>query len=153
MAAVVEQCSKGGGPVGSKFVAEHIMLDVSPATVRNEMATLEIAGLLEQPHTSSGRIPTNAGYRSYIDHTLTPKPLQEDLRCEIDAMFNVSNADPDKLLEDTALALANLTGFATICTTTIPESVKVRHIEIRPVGKRTVIILLVADRESGVGGK
>lgn len=145
---VVERYIQTGEPVGSKFVALAMNNAVSSATIRNDMAALEDAGLLEQPHTSSGRVPTHRGYRLYVDRMMQLRPLTESERSEIDALFNVRNADPDRLLEDAAAALAELTGLASICTTMIPATVTVRRIEIIPAGARTVVILLIAS--SGV---
>ncbi len=146
--AVVEQFIETGEPVGSKFVAAAMKNIVSSATIRNDMAALESAGYLEQPHTSSGRVPTHMGYRLYIDEVMKPLPLTLSRRAEIDALFNVRNADPDQLLEDAAAALASLTGLATVSTTMIPSTVTVKKIEIIPAGERTVVILLIAS--SGV---
>jgi len=146
--AVVEQFIHTGEPVGSKFVAEAMDHVVSSATIRNDMAALENAGLLEQPHTSSGRVPTHMGYRVYIDEMMKVIPLTLSRRAEIDALFNVRNADPDRLLEDAAAALASITGLATFSTTMIPSTVTVKKIEIIPAGARTVVIMLIAS--SGV---
>lgn len=146
--AVVEQFIRSGEPVGSKYVARAMDNAVSPATIRNDMALLEEAGYLEQRHTSSGRVPTKMGYRLYIDDMMQTIPLTASQRAEIDALFNIRNADPDKLLEDAAVALARLTGFATVSTTMIPSNVTVRRIDIIPADNRTVVILLIAS--SGV---
>ena len=146
--AVVEQFIHTGEPVGSKFVAQAMNNVVSSATIRNDMAALESAGYLEQPHTSSGRVPTHMGYRLYIDDMMRVMPLTLSRRAEIDALFNVRNADPDKLLEDAAEALAAITGFAAVSITMIPQTVTVRKIEIIPADERTVVILLIAS--SGV---
>ena len=146
--AVVEQYIRTGEPVGSKYVAQSMENAVSSATIRNDMAVLEIAGYLEQPHTSSGRVPTHMGYRLYINEMMKTQPLSAAERAEIEALFNVRNADPDQLLEDAAVALAEVTKLATVSTTMIPQTVTVRRVEIIPAGSRTVVILLIAS--SGV---
>lgn len=146
--AVVEQFINTGEPVGSKYVANLMNNEVSSATIRNDMTLLEASGYLEQPHTSSGRIPTNIGYRAYIDEVMQKQPLSLAERAEIDAMFNVRNANPDQLLEDAAEALAKLTKLASVTITMIPSTVTVKKIEIIPAGARTVVILLIAS--SGV---
>lgn len=148
LSLVVERFIKTGEPVGSKFIAEAMDNTISSATIRNDMAALEEAGYLEQPHASAGRIPTHQGYRVYINSLMKTTPLTSDEKAEIDALFNVSNADPDKILEDAAESLAQLTGMATISTTVIPRSVTVKQVKIIPVGFRTAVILLVAS--SGV---
>ena len=145
---VVESYIDTAEPLGSKAIAERMPEKVSSATVRNELAELSDMGYLEQPHTSSGRVPTHMGYRLYIDEMMKTRPLSAVERAEIDALFNVRNADPDQLLEDAAAALAEVTRLATISTTMIPATVTVRRIEIIPAGPRTVVILLIAS--SGV---
>ena len=148
LSVVVEQFIESGEPVGSKFVAEVMNNAVSSATIRNDMAALEEMGLLERPHASAGRVPTHRGYRLYIDQLMKAKPLTSAERSEIDALFNVRNADPDRLLEDAAETLASTTGYASVSATMIPSTVTVRRVDIIPVGERTAVILLIAS--SGV---
>ncbi|MEG1849526.1 MAG: heat-inducible transcriptional repressor HrcA [Oscillospiraceae bacterium] len=148
LSVVVERFIQSGEPVGSKYVAQVMNNSVSSATIRNDMAALEDAGFLEQPHASAGRVPTHRGYRIYIDQLMKAQPLSAQERAEIDALFNVRNADPDRLLEDAADSLADLTRMATISTTMIPTTVTVRRIDIIPAGPRTVVILIIAS--SGV---
>ena len=75
LAAVVDEYIKTGEPVGSKSLVDLEGLSVSSATIRNDMAALEAMGLLEQPHTSAGRVPTYQGYRYYIERLMKPAPL------------------------------------------------------------------------------
>lgn len=144
LAAVVEIYNDTGEPVSSKAILKRLGLGVSSATVRNDMAALFDQGLLEQPHTSAGRIPSHLGYRIYIDQLMHCKPLSEEERLEIEALFNVRDPDPDKLLEDAAQALAEYTNCATVSTTITPKTVRVKRIEIIPAGQRTCVILLIA---------
>ena len=148
LAAVVERFIETGEPVGSKYVAELMNHAVSSATIRNDMAALEDEGLLDHMHTSSGRVPTHLGYRVYINRIMKKVPLSQRERAQIDALFNVRNADPDQVLEDAAESLAQLTGMATVTATMLRSTVTVRRVEIIPAGPRTVVILLVAS--SGV---
>jgi heat-inducible transcriptional repressor len=148
LGVVVERYIRTGEPVGSKYVAQIMNNCVSSATIRNDMMALEEADLLEQPHASAGRVPTHRGYRVYIDQLMRSKALTGDEKAEIDAIFNVRNADPDRLLEDAAISLAEMTGLASISTTMIPTTVTVRRIDIIPAGVRTIVILLFVS--SGV---
>ncbi|RPF43167.1 heat-inducible transcription repressor HrcA [Hydrogenoanaerobacterium saccharovorans] len=145
LAAIVENYIRTGEPIGSKTLAQMLEFQVSPATIRNEMSALFDMGLLEQPHTSAGRVPSHLGYRVYINQLMHCKPLTEEERDEIDALFNVKDPDPDRLLEDAANALAHFTNCATISTTITPKHVTVRRIEIVPVDRRTVVMLVVAS--------
>lgn len=148
LAAVVERFIETGEPVGSKYVAELMNHAVSSATIRNDMAALEEEGLLDHTHTSSGRMPTHLGYRVYINRIMKKVPLSQRERAQIDALFNVRNADPDQVLDDAAKSLADLTGMATVSATMLRSTVTVRRIDIIPAGPRAVVILLIAS--SGV---
>jgi len=106
--AIVDEYVATQEPVGSKAIAERHPLGVSPATIRNEMAILEDAGLITQPHTSAGRIPTNNGYRVFVDKLATIKPLSDAERRAIETFLSHSN-DRDDLLVRTAKLLAQLT--------------------------------------------
>ena len=109
------------------------------------MAALFEMGFLEQPHTSAGRVPSHLGYRAYIDSLMRIKPLTEDEKDGIDALFNISDPDPDKLLADSAEALAEYTGCATVAMTTTPSYVTVEHIDIVPADATTVVLLVIAS--------
>lgn len=145
LAAIVETYIKTGEPVASKTLAQLLDFSVSPATIRNEMAALFEMGYLEQPYTSAGRIPSHLGYRAYIDKLMNCKPLTEQERSEIDALFNVKDPDPDKLLEDAADALAEYTNCATVTATTTPKHVTVKRIDIIPADARTVVLVMIAS--------
>ena len=144
LTAIVETYIDTGEPVSSKILAQQLGFSVSSATIRNDMAALVEMGLLEQPHTSAGRVPSHLGYRVYVDQLMHCKPLSEEERREIDALFNVRDPDPDKLLEDAAQALADYTNCATVSTTITPKTVLVKRVEIVPAGTRTVVVLVIA---------
>ena len=144
LTAIVETYIETGEPVSSKMLTEKLGLQVTSATIRNDMAALFEMGLLEQPHTSAGRVPSHLGYRIYVDQLMRCEPLSDEERREIDALFNVRDPDPDKLLEDAAEALADYTNCATVSTTITPRTVQVKRIEIVPAGARTVVVLVIA---------
>lgn len=145
LAAIVETYTATGEPVGSKRVAELLGGEVSSATVRNEMAELFEMGLLEQPHTSAGRVPSHLGYRVYLNQIMRVVPPTGSQKQEIEALFNRHNPDPDRLLQDAATALAGYTNCAVVSTTLTRQSLSVRSIALVPVSDRTVVILLVAS--------
>ena len=144
LASIVETYIETGEPVSSKSLADRMDFSVSSATIRNDMAAVFEMGMLEQPHTSAGRIPSHLGYRIYVDQLMHIKPLSEEERRQIDALFNVRDPDPDRLLEDAAQALADYTNCATVSTTITPKSVRVKRVEIVPAGLRTVVVLVIA---------
>ncbi|HQQ89400.1 MAG TPA: heat-inducible transcriptional repressor HrcA [Oscillospiraceae bacterium] len=145
LAAIVETYIRTGEPVGSKTLSQLPGINVSPATIRNEMALLFNMGFLEQPHTSAGRIPSHLGYRTYVDHLMSFRPLTEEEKDGIDALFNVRDPDPDRLLQDAAETLADYTGCATVAATTTPAHVTVNHIDIVPADSYTVVLMVIAS--------
>lgn len=144
LAAVISQYVLSGEPVGSKAVCSIKGIEVSSATVRNEMSALFDMGLLEQPHTSAGRIPSHLGYRVYIDRLMRCAPLTQREKDELDALFNVGDPDPDRLVEDATKRLAEFTGCATVSVTTTARSVRVKRVQLIPADEHTVVIMILA---------
>ncbi len=145
LAAIIERYIKTGEPVGSKVLLDSLSVSVSSATVRNEMAELSEQGFLEQPHTSSGRIPTQKGYRYYVDELMCERSLDEDLRRRIDMMLGTHFGDPEKLLKEASLILADITDCAVVTTTPTSEGATIRKVELVPVSKRTAIVVLLTS--------
>jgi len=106
--AIVEEYVATEEPVGSKAIAERRGLGISPATIRNEMALLEDAGLIAQPHTSAGRIPTNQGYRIFVDKIAQVKPLSVAERRAIES-FMLGAQDPEEVAQRAVRLLAQIT--------------------------------------------
>lgn len=143
--AIIDEYTATGEPVGSKRISALLDFPVSAATVRNDMAQLFDLGMLEQPHTSAGRVPSHLGYRYYLDRLLDPRELSPWEQATIQAMFNVANPDPEQLLEDAAQALAKASGCVTIFTTSTPHNVRVQKIELIPANRRNVVIMVIAS--------
>lgn len=145
LSAIVEEYIDTGNPVGSKYLCDKLEKKVSSATIRSDMAQLYDMGYLEQPHTSAGRIPTHLGFREYINDLMEYKPLTKTEKDEIDCLFNVRNPDPDKLLEDAAEALSEHTGYASVTSSVVPKTVRVKRIELIAAGENTVVVVLIAS--------
>ena len=145
LAAVVEQYIKTGEPVGSKALLDSLDMSVSSATVRNEMADLGYLGLLDQPHTSAGRVPTGEGYRYYVDNLVPESELSEESRRLIDAGIGNANGDPESLLRHAGEALAYLTQCAAVMTTPSGENTKIKRVELVPISPHTAMIVLLAS--------
>ncbi len=144
--AIVSLYELDGEPVGSGLLAEHFELSVSSATLRNEMATLTRLGLLEQPHTSAGRVPSAKGYRYYLDNLLNAEDaLTIREKRAIDEVFADLDYDPDRLMEGAAKALSELTGYAVIATSPKSESTYIAHFELFQVGRYTAALLGVTN--------
>lgn len=146
--AIVALYAMDGEPVGSGLLASYFDMAVSSATLRNEMAALTRLGLLEQPHTSAGRVPSAQGYRYYLDHLLTA-PGSIDLPAEdstrIDTMFSQMDIEPEKLARSAARALAEATGCAAAITTPQAADLCIAHFEVVQVGRYSAAILAVTS--------
>lgn len=145
LSAIVEHYVQTGEPVGSKFLMSTLPISVSSATIRNEMSELAEMGLLDQPHTSAGRIPSQKGYRYYIDNLMSRSELSEDERDEIKTQLERFAGSPEKLLGKASEILAKLTDCASIATTPTDEGAIVKKIELVPVGTRLAMIVLITS--------
>ena len=145
LAAVVEHYIRTGEPVGSKSLQSALDISVSSATIRNEMAELVSLGLLEQPHTSAGRVPTNEGYRYYVDNLMGVRSLDDAEKRRIDAGVSVRNASPETILKRASEFLAEMTDCAAVSTTPSDENATIKRVEFVPVGMRTGMIVLLTS--------
>lgn len=143
--ALVETYVATGEPVGSKALCEALDFPVSSATIRNEMAELSEMGLLEQPHTSAGRVPSHLGYRLYINRLMQPKPLAEEERQYMDSVLNTAADDPERLLGNASQMLARLTKMAAVSTSPTDEDATVRNIELVQTGRRSGMVMLMTS--------
>lgn len=149
LAAVIEEYVRTGEPVGSKILAALPEINVSAATVRNDMAALEQMGFLEQPHTSAGRIPTISGYRLYIEQLMNPTGMTEEEKQWLDSMFAVhGSATEELIIQNATTALAELTKCAAIVTDFSPQFSIISKVEVIPTGKRVYLILLITSAGS-----
>ena len=129
--AIVALYGMDGEPVGSSLLSEYLDMAVSSATLRNEMAALTKLGLLAQPHTSAGRVPSPQGYRYYVDHLLQDIPaLDPESRRTVDSLFYNMDIEPEKLAQSAARALADLTGVAAAATTPRADDLCIAHFEV-----------------------
>jgi heat-inducible transcriptional repressor len=142
--ALVEEYIRAGEPVSSQAVLSRAGLDVSSATVRNDLAQLESYGFVEQPHTSSGRIPTHQGYRFYVDH-LAPTKLREGTRVRIDAFFHDVHRQASELLRDTSTFVSDLTAYPAVVVGPVPVTNNVTEVRLIPLGGTVVLAVAVAD--------
>ena len=142
--AIVEDYVQTREPVGSKALVERHSLGVSPATIRNDMAALEEEGYIAQPHTSAGRIPTDKGYRLFVDRLSGVKPLSSAEKRAIQTLLDGA-VDLDDVVDRTVRLLASLTRqVAVVQYPTLTRST-VRHIELVPVGGPRVLVVLITN--------
>ncbi|MCR4595104.1 MAG: heat-inducible transcriptional repressor HrcA [Clostridiales bacterium] len=145
LAAIVEHFIATGEPVGSKTLLEKSDLNVSSATVRNEMAELAAMGYIEQPHTSAGRVPSQTGYRYYVDNLMNQYDLPIQEKRLIESKIRNANGEPQQILEQAGQVLAEITNCATVSTTPYDEHAVIRRVEIVPIGTRTAMMVMLSS--------
>jgi heat-inducible transcriptional repressor len=142
--AIVEEYVATEEPVGSRSIAERHSLGISSATIRNEMAVLEEAGLITQPHTSAGRIPTDKGYRLFVDKLAKIKPLSSAERRAIETFLEGAN-DLDDVVMRTVRLLAQVTKQVAVVQYPMIAKSKVRHIELLLLTSRRLMLVLITN--------
>jgi heat-inducible transcriptional repressor len=142
LARVVEEYVASGTPVGSKTLVERTGLEVSSSTVRYELAVLEEQGLLSHPHTSAGRVPTDAGYRLFVDRLLDRlEPRPSDLEVDISG----AESQVDSALRATTEALADLTHLLALVSAPPLETTMLRHVEVLLLQPRVVVVVVITS--------
>src|SRR6476661_413302 len=142
--AIVQDYVQTSEPVGSRSLLERHQLGVSAATVRNDMAALEEEGLIAAPHTSAGRVPTDAGYRLFVDRLSSVKPMSVAERSAI-AQFLQGAVDLDDVVERTVRLLASLTRQVAVMQYPSLTRSSVRHVEFVPMGARRLMVVLIVN--------
>lgn len=140
--AIIRNYLETGEPVGSRTISKYSDLNLSSATIRNEMADLEELGYIIQPHTSAGRIPSDKGYRFYVDH------LIEDKNKEVDEMkqFVIEHTEKmEQVLQQVAKVLAANTNYATMVTTPSYHRNKVKFIQLSSVDEEQILAVIVTE--------
>ena len=140
--AIVRDYVASSEPVGSKRIVDRYPLGVSAATIRNDMVALEDEDLIIAPHTSSGRIPTDKGYRLYVDTLTRARPLSAAQTAAIERFLGESN-DLDEVMHRTTRILAQLTNQVAVVQYPSQTRVIVRHIELVPIAEERVLSVLI----------
>jgi heat-inducible transcriptional repressor len=142
--AIVQDFISSNQPVGSKALLDRHPMGVSAATIRNDMALLEDEELITAPHASSGRIPTEKGYRLFVDRLGDVKPLSPAERNAIES-FLVGASDLDDVVERTARSLSQLTNTLSLVQYPSLGKSAVRHIELIPLSDSRILLMLITD--------
>ena len=145
LSAIVESFIKSGEPVGSKALIKEAGLQVSSATVRNDMAELTDRGYLAQPHTSAGRVPTEQGYRYYIDNVMRVTPVGERGREYIRETLSENADSPENILQSAANTLSQLCNCIALATTPSGEDTRIRKISFVPTGAHAAMAVVIAS--------
>jgi heat-inducible transcriptional repressor len=140
---VVHEYIKSAGPVGSQHLVEHYRLDMSSATVRNELAALTDMGYLRQPHTSAGRVPSEEGYRYFVGRLLQETELPDATRRTITHQFYQMRNDVDQWMRLSASVLAHQSRSASLVTSPHPETARFKHVELISTRGRQILMVLV----------
>ena len=141
--AVVTEYIASAQPVGSQHVVESAGVSVSSATVRSDMAALEREGFLAQPHTSAGRIPTDKGYRFFVDHLAGPGSLDPVGRQQVRQFFEHAHGEIELMLERTSGLLADLTDCTAMVVGPSHESAPIRGVQLVGLGPRLALLVVV----------
>ncbi len=148
--AVVQIHISTGEPVGSRTISKHLNMKLSPATIRNIMADLEEKGYLMQPHTSAGRIPTDRGYRYYVDHLIEEKPVEEVIK-EFDSVMKETlkrAKDVKDILKSASKFLSERTKQVGLLFIPKIKVLKVKNVELIKVASKTILVIFAS--ESGI---
>lgn len=145
LATVVYEYIATAEPVGSQALTQKYNLGISSATVRNEMAELEASGYLVQPHTSAGRIPSDAGYRTYVDRLMQPEELADDERRRIHDELGDAARELDEIIDHTTRLLGRLSNNLAFVTKPQQEAQLFKHIQLIWLSPHTGVAIVVTS--------
>ncbi|MDH3705588.1 MAG: heat-inducible transcriptional repressor HrcA [Acidimicrobiia bacterium] len=141
--AVVEEYIHTAEPVGSTHVAAAAGINVSSATIRNEMVQLEQQGYLHQPHTSAGRVPTDKGYRVFVDGITGAGALSRSESRTVKSFFDQAHGELEAMLHDTSRLLADLTSYTSVVVAPSIDEAEVRSVQLVPLSGHVVLVVIV----------
>jgi heat-inducible transcriptional repressor len=144
---IIEAYVSTASPVGSEAIARKLRSTISPATIRNIMVELEEAGFVEQPHTSAGRVPTERGYRFYVDSVMDVRHLPQDELHQLEALIQPTELEVEPLLEHAARVLAQVAQQAAFVVAPTVKQSTVKQVELVPLSVRRLLCVLVANEE------
>jgi heat-inducible transcriptional repressor len=138
--AVIEEYIASGAPVGSKYLSERSALGAAPSTIRNVLADLEMLGMLAHPHTSAGRVPTDSGYRHYVDALIEQR---SDAVPAVAIERDRARSEIDEALRETAEALSRVTELLAVVSAPAVTTSAIRHIEVLALQSRLVMVVII----------
>ncbi len=143
--SIINEYIKSAEPIGSRHVARNLDIGLSSATIRNEMADLEEMGYLEQPHTSAGRIPSDKGYRLYVDSLMNDYELTVQDLTALGGTLEWQLGQIDKIIKRASVILSELTNYTAVLTTPEMKRGAIKTVELVPVDSSSVLIILVTN--------
>ncbi len=141
--AIILSYAEEGIPIGSEFLCEEYEFDVSPATIRNVMAELETQGLITHPHTSAGRVPTDMGYRYYVDILMERIRLNPDEEEQVESFSRAKSEDPLDVLEQATHTLSEMTHGAAVALVPHLAQGSFLSMKLIPIGERQIVAVLI----------
>ncbi len=141
--AIIEAHVKEGEPVGSKYLTEHKQIALSSATIRNEMAELESLGYLEQPHTSAGRVPSEIGYRFYVNSLMQKYSMSQAELARMNALAKSRLAEVDRLLESAMRLAAGLTNYTSIAVKPKQSTAVITRFKTVLIDKNLFVLVMI----------
>ncbi|RHW38588.1 heat-inducible transcriptional repressor HrcA [Lysinibacillus yapensis] len=142
---IVDDFVASAQPVGSRQISKKDWITFSPATIRNEMSDLEELGFIEKTHTSSGRVPSEKGYRFYVDHLLQPASMSEREIGLFQSIFQNHLAEKEQVIRESANILSDLTTYTTILLGPNVGKHRVKRFQIVPLTDQTAVAIIVTD--------
>ncbi|MBR2443919.1 MAG: heat-inducible transcription repressor HrcA [Clostridia bacterium] len=143
--SIIEAHIKLGEPVGSKYLMQEAKIPYSSATIRNEMAELEDLGFLEQPHTSAGRVPSELGYRFYVDYLVAEYNTTSKEAGELKKMLSVKMSEIDKILENATKVASAMTNYTALSLRPRPSSITIKRYEAVYLDSNSFLIIMIAS--------
>ncbi len=144
--AVVEDYVRSGDPVGSRTIARKYLITSSPATIRNELADLEELGYLDQPHTSAGRVPSDQGYRFYVDRLMQPPQLSRQDMLRIRNAYRQGAQSLEWLIHETVKLLGTVSEYTVLALVPQPGPQRLQGLDIVPCSGDQAVLVLVTDQ-------
>ncbi len=142
---IIDDFIHSAQPVGSRSLSKKEEISLSSATIRNEMSDLEELGFIEKTHTSSGRVPSDKGYRYYVDHLLSPQKLNEHDVHRVKSIFAERIYELERIVQKSAKILSELTNYTAIALGPAAREDKLKKIQIIPINNHTAVAIIVTD--------
>ncbi|QOR65589.1 heat-inducible transcriptional repressor HrcA [Cytobacillus suaedae] len=142
---IIDDFIQSAQPVGSRSLSKKDGISFSSATIRNEMADLEDLGFIEKTHSSSGRVPSEKGYRYYVDHLLSPQSVSKQDKEEIKSIFAERIYELEKVVQKSAQILSDLTSYTSIVLGPEVNENRVKKLQIIPINRDTAVAIIVTD--------
>lgn len=145
LSAIVDDYIRSAEPVGSRSISKRGNVAYSPATIRNEMSDLEELGYLEQPHTSAGRIPSNLGYRYYVDHLLESGNVRPEALAMLKSVLADRMLQIEQAMQQVASIMSNLTSYTSIVLGPEMFNTSMRHVQLLPLDENRAVAIIVTN--------